>query len=126
LDLREHLNPEGLQKIVNLRASVNNGLSDSLKAAFPNTQPVSRPIVEFKGIPDPNWFVGFFAEGCFMVKVRESKTHKIGSQVSVDFSITQNPRDCVLFKNFQQYLDCGSTHVHSDQTAVTFFVRKGH
>jgi hypothetical protein len=31
-----HLNLLGLQKIVNIRASLNKGLSNSLKEAFPN------------------------------------------------------------------------------------------
>jgi hypothetical protein len=39
---------------VAIKASMNNGLSDELKAAFPNTKPVNRPAVDFKGIPDPN------------------------------------------------------------------------
>lgn len=51
---KEHLTPEGLQKIVNLKASINKGLSDKLKAAFPDTKPVQRPVVESTGISDPN------------------------------------------------------------------------
>jgi hypothetical protein len=55
MDRKEHLTTEGLEKIVAIRAPMNNGLSDTLTAAFPNTKPVSRPIVaEFKGIPDLN------------------------------------------------------------------------
>ena len=41
---KEHLTPGGLQQIVNIRASINNGLSDSLKIAFPDTAPVIRPL----------------------------------------------------------------------------------
>ena len=33
---------------------MNKGLSDTLKAAFSNTNPVLRPIVQFSGIPDPH------------------------------------------------------------------------
>ena len=40
----QHLLAEGLQDIVNLRASINLGLSEDLKTAFPNTIPVSRPV----------------------------------------------------------------------------------
>jgi hypothetical protein len=43
----EHLNPEGLQKFVNIRASINLGLSYKLKEAFPETVPVKRPRVNF-------------------------------------------------------------------------------
>jgi hypothetical protein len=51
---KEHLTTEGLQKIVSIRASLNLGLSDSLKVAFPNIISVSRPQVELQKIPDPN------------------------------------------------------------------------
>lgn len=44
---KEHLTSEGLQKIVNIKASINKGLSAELKSAFPNTKSVPRPEVEF-------------------------------------------------------------------------------
>lgn len=47
-----HLSEDGLQNIVNIRAALNTGLSTYLVSAFPNTQPVSRPLVKSK-IPDP-------------------------------------------------------------------------
>lgn len=37
LNNKEHLQLEGLQRILNLRASMNLGLSSELKAAFPDT-----------------------------------------------------------------------------------------
>jgi hypothetical protein len=54
IDNKEHLTTEGLQKIVNLVASINNGLSDALKEAFPNTKPVQRPLVTNQEIKDPH------------------------------------------------------------------------
>jgi len=51
---KEHMTLIGLQKIVNLKASLNTGNSDELKTAFPDTIPVVRPLEKFKGIPDPN------------------------------------------------------------------------
>jgi hypothetical protein len=50
---KEHLTERGLQEIVNLRASLNLGLSDKLKGAFPNTIPVERKIFTKQQIPDP-------------------------------------------------------------------------
>lgn len=43
---KEHLTIEGLRKIVAIRASINKGLSVTLKEAFPRIIPVSRPIIE--------------------------------------------------------------------------------
>ena len=51
---KEHLTHAGLQEIINLRVSLNLGLSDELKAAFPNTKPVERPVVVLQEIKDPN------------------------------------------------------------------------
>jgi hypothetical protein len=50
---KEHLTLEGLQEIINLKASLNLGLSDALKLAFPNINPVDRPRIENQIIPDP-------------------------------------------------------------------------
>jgi hypothetical protein len=50
---KEHLKEEGLQKIVNIRASLNLGLSDKLKEAFPKTKPAVRPVITDQEIPDP-------------------------------------------------------------------------
>ena len=51
---QEHLTPEGLIKIISIKASMNKGLSEDLQTAFPNVIPVSRPIVDVTTIPDPN------------------------------------------------------------------------
>ena len=47
------LSLEDLQKIVNLKASLNTGNSDELQKNFPNTFPAVKPLVKYKGIPDP-------------------------------------------------------------------------
>lgn len=41
----EHLTSEGLTKILALKASMNNGLSKSLKESFPGIIPVERPKI---------------------------------------------------------------------------------
>ena len=55
---KEHLTFEGLQQIVNFKASMNLGLSNELKKAFPNTMPVPRPLVVNQIIKDPPHFYG--------------------------------------------------------------------
>ena len=65
-----HLNEDGLQQIINLRASMNLGLSDLQKYEFPNYNPVARPIIISTEIPDPNWIAGFASgEGCFFLSI---------------------------------------------------------
>lgn len=48
---KEHLTESGVNKIVAMKASMNNGLSADLCAAFPNLKPVPRPLVENKKVP---------------------------------------------------------------------------
>jgi hypothetical protein len=50
---KEHLTQEGLQKIVSIKAVLNNGLPKELKIAFPDTVPVIRPQISNQIIPDP-------------------------------------------------------------------------
>ena len=54
MNRKEDLTAEGLQEIINIKASSNNGLSDTLQEAFPNTKPVPRPVVHSPAIIDPN------------------------------------------------------------------------
>jgi hypothetical protein len=51
---KEHLSIEGLQKIINIKASMNSGLSDVLKSNFKKIIPVERPLILTENIPDPN------------------------------------------------------------------------
>ena len=51
---KEHLTEEGIGKIVGIKASINKGLSDELKTAFPDIIPVPRPQVEDPEIKDPH------------------------------------------------------------------------
>jgi hypothetical protein len=51
---KAHLTTEGLQKIINIKASVNLSLSDELKYKFINTVPVQRPTINSTNIPDSN------------------------------------------------------------------------
>jgi hypothetical protein len=49
-----HLTNEGLLQIINLRASINLGLSNLQKSNFPNYKPVVRTVIKTTKIPDPN------------------------------------------------------------------------
>lgn len=41
-----HLTSEGLKAILNIRASINRGLTPALKEAFPDYLPVTRPLID--------------------------------------------------------------------------------
>jgi len=44
--LKEHLTLQGIQKILNIKATLNFGLSKELQLMFPETIPVPRPLRE--------------------------------------------------------------------------------
>jgi hypothetical protein len=46
MNRKVHRTSEGIQQVVNIKASLNNGLSDKLKESFPNTIPIARPLME--------------------------------------------------------------------------------
>ena len=120
---KEHLTTEGLHKILSIRASINWGLSQELTVAFPGIKAVPRPIIKVPENIDPNWLAGF-TEGCFYVKIKKSKTHKIGLQVLLSFRITQHSRDTELMKNIIKYLECGIIHLYPRIPAVEIAVSK--
>ena len=121
---KEHLTPEGLEKIVAHRASLNLGLSDKLRAAFPETIPVTRPEVEFRNIPDPFWLAGFASgEGCFRVRVGKTTT-KIGFRVQLEFILTQHSKDKQLMISLIAYFDCGTYIERNEGLAGDFCVTK--
>ena len=105
---KEHLTTQGLEKILAIKASMNKGLSDELKANFPNIVPVERPVVENTVERDPNWLAGFTsAEGCFLIRTFKAGT-KIGEAVKLVFQLTQHVRDEQLMRSFIDYFNCGN------------------
>ena len=76
----EHLTSEGVKAIINIKASINRGLSTSLKQAFPGYILVLRPlVVPQKLLIHPSWIAGFASgDGSFMVKVTNSNDLKAG------------------------------------------------
>jgi NADH-ubiquinone oxidoreductase chain 4 len=122
---KEHLTIEGLYKIVAIKASMNKGLNENLKADFPNVIPVQRPLVEEQEIKDPNWLAGFVCgEGCFLVGVSKSKLSKSGYNARLNFSIGQHKRDSKLIKNISEYLSCGNLSSQPEKSSEEFIVSK--
>nr|4YIT_A Chain A, Meganuclease I-AabMI [Gremmeniella abietina]4YIT_D Chain D, Meganuclease I-AabMI [Gremmeniella abietina] len=104
----EHLNKEGINKLVSLKASLNLGLSESLKLAFPNVISATRLTDFTVNIPDPHWLSGFAsAEGCFMVGIAKSSASSTGYQVYLTFILTQHVRDENLMKCLVDYFNWG-------------------
>ena len=114
---KEHLTIEGFNKIISIKASMNKGLPEILKLAFPNiTGKVTKEIALSENL-NPNWIRGFTeAEGCFFVKVRKNNNLVLGCQ------ITQHIRDTLLIKKLIPFFNCG--RLESSNSAINFVVTK--
>lgn len=123
INRKEHLTVEGLEKIVAIRATINRGLTDKLKAAFPNIVPVNRPLITSQKISHPEWLSGFTsAEGCFWIYIFKSTTTKMGQSVNLIFKLAQHVRDEQLFMSLVEYLGCGK--IYFEREAVYYRVTK--
>jgi hypothetical protein len=123
----EHLSAKGLEEIVNIKASLNLGLSDSFKTIFPKTVPVTRPLIENITITHPEWMAGFVSgEGCFLVEMSKYGGDKLDG-VSLTFKVSQLLRDELLLRSFISFFGCGLFNYHSGKSKLgsgVFIVRK--
>lgn len=95
----DHLSAKGLQEIVNLRASMNLGLSDFLNTIFPNTVPVARPLIENITIPHPEWMAGFVT-GAPKHNLRLGISILGGSSKNLKTRCGLNKKLQILYKNY--------------------------
>lgn len=122
---KKHLTEEGLQEIVNLRASMGIGLSEELITQFPNTKPVERPVVEIQEIPSPQWVAGFTeGDGSFTVRTRKSDSYKLGYSIFLGYIITQDIRDSALMGSLVNYFNCGGYSISTDKDSCEYHVYK--
>jgi len=120
---KEHLTMEGLHKIASIKATLNRGLSDELKVAFPVLNPLARPLVEIPKIIPEEWISGFTSgEGCFKVTLKKSLTTKVGFKVLLVFQITQHSRDEMLMESLISYFGCGILEKDPRGPCVNFSV----
>jgi len=120
---KAHLTVEGLNKIVNIKASMNLGLSDILKSEFAGYTPVERPVINYDNlILDPHWISGFVsAEGCFDVRI-PSTNSKLGYRVQLRFRISQHSRDLVLMQKIIEHFGSGKIYKYSGKSAVSLSI----
>ena len=139
MQLKEHLTLEGLQKIINIRATLNYGLSKELQLMFPETIPVSRPIRETSVIPHSQWIAGFTsAEGNFSVSLDKGIFKSLAPgppllSLSILwirkrseglFKITQHQRDEVLLTAIKEYFSCGYCYLRKKEFVMDLKITK--
>jgi len=118
---KDHLKIEGLNKIVSIRASMNDGLSKIQMEFFPNIIPVDRPVVETQIIPNSALIAGFSAgESCFDIKISKQISINLGYQTQLRFRFTQHVKDKALIWLIASYLNCGTIYI--SRSTVDFYV----
>lgn len=114
INTKVHLTAMGLQEIINIRASMNSGLSDLQKSKFTTYNPVPRPNFNFTEIPNPNWIAGFASgEGCFLCTISIAKAtnnNKIGYITQLVFKISQHSRDKKVLELISNFMNCGGIY----------------
>lgn len=109
-ELKKFLTLEYVSKLISIKASLNWGLPDVLKEAFPEIAPVLRPKVELPKQISPEWLAGFIdGEGCFYVLVSKSKLYRTGASVQLQFSICQHSRDIELMTMIRDFVEFSRT-----------------
>jgi len=117
-----HLNHDGLQQIINIKASMNLGVSEVIKSNFNDIVPVYRPIIETGKIPDPNWISGFVTgEGNFDAGIRKS-LNKLGYRPYLRFRVSQHARDNQLLELIINYLEAGRLEKNQNNTMTNLVV----
>lgn len=120
---KDHLTLDGLNKLVNIKASMNLGLSDMLKSEFAQHIPVERPVINYDNTTlDPNWIAGFVsAEGNFDVRIPATKS-KTGYRVQLRFRISQHSRDLVLMEKIVEYFVAGKIYNYPGKSAISLSI----
>jgi len=154
MDNRAHLTIEGFNKIINIKAVMNLGLSDSFKydfkeLALPLVQlrnelmpaaykqgkqmvpafvvtnvTIERPLIQTEIIPDPNWISGF-VDGEGTFDIKiYSSKTNVGFAVQLRFRIPQHERDSKLIELIMKYFGSGSIEKHTRHPAITLVINK--
>lgn len=114
-----------LQSVVDIKASLNNGLSPELQSLFPKTVPVKRPVYLLTDTYNPFWVVGFTeAESSFFIGFYKSKSCRLGTAVRLRFVLTQHSRDEKMLQGFIKFFGCGTYTLRKNNLAGDFIVFK--
>jgi len=114
-----HLTIAGLHNILSIKASINNGLSPTLMAAFPEVIAFDRGEIDLvTTITDPQWLVGFITgDGSFSASSSNNKRKAFRAR----FFLTQHARDLGLLEAINNYFG-GVGSLHKNGVAFNYEV----
>ena len=101
----EHITNKGLLKLVELKSSLNKGLSKTLQEKFPEVLINKRIEYKFEGIPGPTWISGFVSgDGSFNVITTQK------GRVQLKFSVHLHIREEAVILGINNYLSNYNTY----------------
>jgi len=116
----KHTNLEGLKEILEQRASLNWGLSKSLKESFPLIVGVKK-ITVYNNIFNNicyEWLAGFSSgESNFYIAISRNK-------VWLRFSVAQDSRDLLLLNSLVRFFNCGYVSQYKNREVCEFVATK--
>jgi len=120
MDKNEHYSKDGLMNIINLRASLNLGLSTKLKTFFKDDiKIIKRPEIIMPINIDYNWLAGFFSgEGCFFIEISKLRAPRLINSVGLRVFLGQHIRDKLLIDMLINMLGCGSVKYSTKNFAM--------
>lgn len=121
---KEHLNIDGMRKIISIRASMNRKSLNKLNEYFSDIIPWELCFKVDNVIKDPYWLTGFVdAEGCFYIKPRKMKLFP-QERFNVSFRLSQHWKDTLLMNNISTFLNCGLVELSTTKKMARFVVNK--
>ena len=116
---RENQTDGGFWKVLEQKASLNNGLSEKLSELYPDIIPAARAEVFIPNQLNPFWISGFTAgDGSFMLQIKKSSNLKIGYQTQAVLNIVQHSRDKTQLSRIQQYFNCGHVYTQRENSRI--------
>jgi len=119
---KKHLTNEGLLKIVQIKSSLNRGLSENLKKQF-KININKKFIFKFEGIPDPYWVAGFSSgDGSFNIKTTKSRIGKVQLRYAINLHIREKDVIVGLYKYFYKSKNLKEEtikYIYYTETSVT-------
>lgn len=121
----EHNSLPGLLKIFGLKAILNKGLPERVKAEYPDIIPATLPEFKIPFSLNPDWLSGFItAEGSFFISLYLNEKRKAGYAISLVFSLSQHIKDIELLKRLAKYLECGRISEAKDRASVEWIITR--
>lgn len=114
----------GISKIVSLKAYLNRGLPEALKAAFPDIILAEIPVFDsYSGELEPYWISGFItAQATSFISLYEKEEIKAGYAVSLVFSLSQHMIDHDMLEKLASYFKCGVVIVSKTHNSAEWVV----